>query len=84
MAKLEAEMDRQGIQMTPNELARESAVAHNQSLNYGGATPSMAVYGTLPRPLFQEDSTEIASVADTADGSFYGSTSSGGGPHGQS
>ncbi|OLQ01786.1 hypothetical protein AK812_SmicGene15471 [Symbiodinium microadriaticum] len=63
MAKLEAEMDRQGIKMTVHELARESAVAHNQTLNYGGATPSMAVYGALPRPLYQEDNTEIAAVA---------------------
>ena len=63
MAKLEAEMDRQGIQLKPPELAKESAIAHNQTLNYGGATPCMAVYGVLPRPFYQEDQTNIVAIS---------------------
>ncbi|CAE7420861.1 RE2 [Symbiodinium natans] len=63
MQKLEAELNRQGIQIEPHDLAREAAMAHNQSLNYGGATPSMAVFGVLPRPFYQEDSETITAVA---------------------
>ena len=63
MHKLEAELDRQGIAIKPHELARESAMAQNQSLNYDGATPSMAVFGVLPRPFYQEDSNNIVAVA---------------------
>ena len=63
MAKLEAEMDRQGIQLKAPELAKESAIAHNQTLNYGGATPCMAVYGVLPRPFYQEDQTNIVAIS---------------------
>ena len=55
MKKVEAELDRQGISILPHELARECAMSHNMSLNYGGATPSMAVFGVLPRPFYQED-----------------------------
>ena len=62
-AKLEAEMDRQGIQLKAPELAKESAIAHNQTLNYGGATPCMAVYGVLPRPFYQEDQTNIVGIS---------------------
>ena len=63
MHKSDAELDRQGIKIMPHELARESAMAQNQSLNYDGATPSMAVFGVLPRPFYQEDSSSIMSVA---------------------
>ncbi|CAE7721255.1 unnamed protein product [Symbiodinium sp. CCMP2592] len=63
MAKLEAEMDRQGVQLRVPELCKESAIAHNQTLNYGGATPCMAVYGVLPRPYYDVDQTTIAQVA---------------------
>ena len=51
MLKLHAELDRQGIQISVNDLARESVMSHNLSLNYGGATPSMAVFGVIPRPV---------------------------------
>ena len=63
MQKLEAELDRQGISISPHELAKECAMAHNQSLNYNGATPSMAVFGVLPRPFYQEDNESVMAVA---------------------
>ena len=63
MLKLAAELDRQGLRLTPGELAKESAMSHNQSLNYNGATPSMAVFGILPRPFYQEDNNNITAVA---------------------
>ena len=62
MMKLSAEMDRQGIVLSTDTLARESVMSHNMSLNYGGATPSMAVFGIIPRPFYQDDSTGITAV----------------------
>jgi hypothetical protein len=46
--KLKAELQRQGLNPEPAELGMESAMAHNQTINYGGATPSMSVFGILP------------------------------------
>ena len=63
MQKLEAELDRQGFRLTPHELARESAMSQNQSLNYEGATPCMAVFGVLPRPFYQDDRSGITTAA---------------------
>ena len=63
MLKLSAELDRQGLRLTPGELAKESAMSHNQTLNYNGATLSMAVFGVLPRPFYQEDGNHITAVA---------------------
>ncbi|OLP96718.1 Acyl-CoA-binding domain-containing protein 6 [Symbiodinium microadriaticum] len=63
MQKLEAELDRQGIAIMPHELAKECSMAHNQSLNYNGATPSMAVFGVLPRPFYQEDTDNVVAMA---------------------
>ncbi|CAE7553108.1 RE1, partial [Symbiodinium sp. CCMP2456] len=62
MMKLEAELDRQGIAITIGDLAKEAAMAHNISLNYGGATPSMCVFGVIPRPFYQDDSTGISTA----------------------
>ena len=62
MLKLEAELDRQGIAITVNDLAKESAMSHNLSLNYGGATPSMCVFGVIPRPFYQDDSSGVTAV----------------------
>ena len=63
MLKLSAELDRQGLRLSPGELAKESAMSHNQTLNYNGASPSMAVFGILPRPFYQEDGDNITAVA---------------------
>ena len=63
MKKVEAELDRQGIGIQPHELARECAMTHNMSLNYGGATPSMAVFGVLPRPFYQEDGNSVIALS---------------------
>ena len=63
MKKVEAELDRQGIGIQPHELARECAMSHNMSLNYGGATPSMAVFGVLPRPFYQEDGNSVIALS---------------------
>ena len=45
MMKLKAELERQGISHDTAEIAMESAMAHNSTLNYGGVTPAMAVFG---------------------------------------
>ena len=41
------------------ELAQESAMAYNITLNYKGVTPSMAVFGTLPRGFYEVESDAI-------------------------
>ena len=38
-------------------------MSHNMSLNYGGATPSMAVFGVLPRPFYQEDHQGVVALS---------------------
>ena len=62
MAKLEAELDRQGIAIEIDDLCREAATAQNSSLNYGGATPAMCVFGILPRPYFQDDADHVTAI----------------------
>ena len=64
MLKLSAELDRQGLRLSPGKLAKESAMSRNQTLNYTGASPSMAVFGILPYcPFYQEDGDNITAVA---------------------
>ena len=63
MLKLEAELDRQGIKISLGDLARECTMSQNMSLNYGGVTPSMAVFGVIPRPFYQDDSAGVTAVA---------------------
>ena len=55
MFKLRAELQRQGISHEPQELCQESCVAHNVTLNYGGATPCMSVFGILPRGFYDPE-----------------------------
>ena len=59
MYKLRAELQRQGLDPSMEELAQESAMAHNITLNYKGVTPSMAVFGTLPRGFYEVESDAI-------------------------
>ena len=59
MYKLRAELQRQGLDPTKEELAQESAMAHNITLNYKGVTPSMAVFGTLRRGFYEVESDAI-------------------------
>ena len=59
MFKLRAELQRQGLQPTEPELGQEAAMAQNLTLSYGGVTPSMAVYGTMPREFYNPDSEHV-------------------------
>ena len=63
MLKLRAELARQGLTHEPQDLCQESAMAHNITLNYGGATPSMAVFGMLPRGFYELDSDGVMTTA---------------------
>ena len=63
MLKLKAELERQGISHDTSELAMESAMAHNSTLNYGGVTPAMAVFGILPRGFYDDESVGIMAAA---------------------
>ena len=62
MYKLRAELHRQGLQPTHEELGQESAMAHNLTLSYGGVTPSMIVFGTLPHELYHPESEGVMSI----------------------
>ena len=60
--KLRAELQRQGLHPEPEELGQESAMAHNQTINYGGATPCMSVLGVLPRGFYDPESAGVMST----------------------
>ena len=59
MRKLASELNRQGLSIEVDELAREAAMSQNLSLNFGGATPAMSVLGVLPRPFFDVASENV-------------------------
>ncbi len=63
MMKLKAELDRQGIFYEISEVAMESAMAHNSTLNYGGVTPAMAVFGILPRGFYDDEAAGLLASA---------------------
>eukprot|EP00438_Fugacium_kawagutii_P029807 Skav231475 [mRNA] locus=scaffold1100:530653:539709:- [translate_table: standard] len=63
MLKLRAELDRQGIICEVNDIAMEAAMAHNSTLNYGGVTPAMAVFGVLPRGFYDDEASGIMASA---------------------
>ena len=63
MMKLKAELDRQGIVYEISEIAMESAMAHNSTLNYGGVTPAMAVFGILPRGFYDDEAAGLLASA---------------------
>lgn len=67
MLKLRAELQRQGLDPQPDELGREAAMAHNITLNYKGVTPSMAVFGILPRGFYDIESDGVTSVTGSKD-----------------
>lgn len=62
MLKLQAEMTRQGITLEDSEISGEAAMAHNLTLNYGGVTPAMCVFGALPRGFYESDGRGIMST----------------------
>ena len=62
MWKVRAELERQGLRPEPQEICQESAMAHNQTLNYGGVTPCMSVFGVLPRGFYNPESPGLTSV----------------------
>lgn len=63
MWKVKAELNRQGIVVEDSEVAKESAMAQNLTINYHGATPAMSVFGTLPRGFYNPDSEGTMSVS---------------------
>ena len=63
MLKLQAEMSRQGVTLENEEMAGEAAMAQNITLSYGGVTPAMCVFGTLPRGFYEEDGRGILSTS---------------------
>ena len=60
MAKIEAEAAHYGISLEPDDSAAEAAMAQNQTMNFGGYTPSMMLFGVLPRGYFDPEETPLA------------------------
>eukprot|EP00435_Cladocopium_sp_Y103_P056006 s391_g18.t1 len=67
MFKIRAELQRQGLHPTESELAQEAAMSHNLTLSYGGVTPAMAVYGTLPREFHNPESEHVLNTTGALD-----------------
>lgn len=63
MYKLRAELQRQGLDPEPRELGQEAAMSQNITLSYGGVTPAMTVFGTLPRGFYETESRGLLSAA---------------------
>lgn len=61
MAKILAEAARYNITVEPEELAAEAAMSQNMTLNVGGGyTPSMCVFGVLPRGYLDPEETPLS------------------------
>ena len=67
MQKMKAEMDRQGLLCEDNDVAMEAAMSHNLCLTYGGYTPAMAVFGVLPRAMFEFEAETLTAVNGSMD-----------------
>ena len=55
MNKIREEAQRYSISVEKEELLSESLMAQNSTLNYGGYTPAMCVFGILPRGFMNVD-----------------------------
>ncbi|CAE8712610.1 unnamed protein product [Polarella glacialis] len=62
LLKMEAELKRQGLQVTKEEMAAECGMSQNMILSYGGYTPAQAVLGANPRTLYEIEDSTITSV----------------------
>ena len=60
MNKIHEEALRFNITVEKDELLSEALMAQNCTLNYGGYTPSMCVFGTLPRGFMNVDDINLA------------------------
>eukprot|EP00435_Cladocopium_sp_Y103_P048511 s541_g14.t1 len=60
MNKIHEEALRFNITVEKDELLSEAVMAQNCTLNYGGYTPSMCVFGTLPRGFMNVDDINLA------------------------
>ncbi|CAE7765903.1 RE2 [Symbiodinium sp. KB8] len=59
MLKIKSETERQGLDISNDDIAAEASFAQNASINLGGYTPHMMVMGTLPMPYFDMDAPGI-------------------------
>lgn len=60
MLKIKEEAARYNIIVEKEELLSESLMAQNSTLNFGGYTPAMCVFGVLPRGFMNVDAVNIA------------------------
>jgi hypothetical protein len=55
MLKIQAESGRYGIELEMEELAAEAAMSQNLTMSVGGYTPSILLFGLLPRGFLEPD-----------------------------
>ena len=67
MQKMKAECERQGLVVEDDDIAVEAAMSHNICITYGGYTPSMAVFGVLPRSFYEFESPTLTAVQGAQD-----------------
>lgn len=67
MLKMKAECDRQGLVIEDNDIAMEASMSHNLCLTYGGYTPCMAVFGVLPRSLYEFEAETVTAIQGALD-----------------
>ena len=68
MLKIQAESNRYGIELQPEDLAAEAAMAQNLTLSVGGYTPATMLFGVLPRGFLDPEGDQP--VADPNESSF--------------
>ena len=59
MAKIQSEAERWGLEITGETLAAEASQAQNTVINIGGYTPSMCVFGILPKGFLDPEEEDI-------------------------
>ncbi|CAJ1334047.1 unnamed protein product, partial [Effrenium voratum] len=67
MLKIRSEIQRQGMVIEDADIAMEAAMSHNLCLTYGGYTPSMALFGVLPRAFFEFETSQLTAIMGAAD-----------------
>ena len=67
MRKMKAECERQGLKCEDDDISMEAAMSHNLCPTYGGYSPAMAVFGVLPRSLYEFESDTLTAVRGALD-----------------
>ena len=70
MMKVKAEFERQSMIVEDADIAAEAAMSHNICMTYGGYSPCTAVFGVLPRSLYEFEAPTLTAVSGATDSSL--------------